>query len=189
MQSLKPYLSLLYGEQSVQQVRSYARSSIKHSKYINNLAFLKRCRDSKVIPPGLRLQDPIRNHHSSRILHQASLALLRERIVSTRSLLSHLDKDIAATETSLQTTLSTNDYTKIHTLTAASSKHAFTTTRNKQIRKFAMQSVRKMRSSLSLSPRCIERPEGSPISQRPTRPPPHPNTPLQLTYVPTTHRR
>ena len=101
MQTFKSYLTTLYGEHITSNVRFYKCHSIKRSRYINNLAFLKRCRDSRTIPPGLALRDPVRDHKSKAILKKASLALLRHWI-STRSTLAHVDNQITTTCKSIQ---------------------------------------------------------------------------------------
>ena len=90
METFKSYMSSLYGELTIAKVKSYECNSIKRFKYINNLTFLKRCRDSNIVPPGLRLHDPIRSSKSRSILHKASLALLRHCISTTRSILASL---------------------------------------------------------------------------------------------------
>ena len=125
MQSFKSCSSTLYGERTVQCVREYKRTSIKRSKHINHLAFLKRCRDTSIIPPGLRLHDPIRNHRSNHILLAASQALLRERISSTGCTLKLLDRQITASETALKSSLQQRDFDKISSFTQSSSLHAF----------------------------------------------------------------
>ena len=53
MKTFKSYMSSLYGELTISKVKSYECNSIKRFKYINNLTFLKRCRDSDIVPPGL----------------------------------------------------------------------------------------------------------------------------------------
>ena len=91
----------------------------------NHLAFLKCCRDTSIIPPGLRLHDPIRNHRSNHILLAASQALLRERISSTGCTLKPLDQQITASETALKSSLQQRDFDKISSFTQSSSLHAF----------------------------------------------------------------
>ena len=156
-------MSSLYGELTIAKVKSYERNSIKRSKYINNLTFLKRCRDSNIVPPGLRLHDPIRSSKSRSILHKASLALLRHCISTTRSTLASLDKQISATHDQLQSSISTSDYCKVQELTSSSRNHAFKVSRNKQVKKFLKISKPKARSSSS--PTRIQA-KGSPISLR-----------------------
>ncbi|XP_071792712.1 uncharacterized protein [Asterias amurensis] len=156
--------------------------SVRRSKLINNLAFLKRCRDSNLMPHGLRLQDPVRSRRSTSILQAASSALLKERISSTRSSLAGLDHDITHTERELQSSLHPRDFSKISALSSSSSQHAFATARRKQIAKFHKlyhQKQRssishfnrapseKMRSPISLFNRVPGQPTGSPISLRP----------------------
>ena len=182
MQTFKSYLSSLYGELTTTEVRSYERNSIKRSKHINNLTFLKRCRDSNIIPPGLRLHDPIRSKKSQSILHKASLALLRHRISATRSTLATLDKQISTTQEHLQSSTSAADYSKVQRLTLSSSNHAFKKSRSNQVKKFVEISKHKTRSisnptqamGSSISPRLQPStpPMGSPISLRPQRPNP-----------------
>ena len=154
------YLSTLYGEPTTTQVRLYERTSIRRPKYINNLAFLKRCRDSNLIPPGLQLQDPVCSHCSHLILRSANASLLRERIVSTRASLAVIDR-------SLRTTFHPEDFQKISDLTS-SSRHAFITTRQKQSCKFSRLQHLDTGSCLSLFPRAFTRSKGSPISPRPS---------------------
>ena len=177
MHSLKSHLSKLYGELITSQVRIFERTSIRRSKLINNLAFLKRCRDSNIIPNGLQLRDPIRSRRSDHILRASSLSLLRLQIASTRSQLAAVDKQIASTRQNLYNTCQPGDFTKIQALTKSSSDHVYKTIRRKQIKKFdklcPTRPLRNRRSSISPFPPSLGHTIGSPISLRPHRPKPH----------------
>ena len=184
MQTFKSYLSSLYGELTTTKVRSYERNSIKRSKHINNLTFLKRCRDSNIIPPGLRLHDPIRSKKSQSILHKASLALLRHRISATRSTLATLDRQISTTQEHLQSSTSAADYSKVQRLTLSSSNHAFKKSRSNQVKKFVEISKHKTRSSSNPTQAM-----GSPISPRLQAPTMHMGSSISLRPQPSTPMR
>ena len=93
------------------------RSCTRCCKPINDLTFLKKCRDANVVPKGLCLRDPIQNSNSARIIHTAGKALLRKQIASTRYCLSCTDQEISRNRASLRKTMLTIDYDKISALT------------------------------------------------------------------------
>ena len=140
-------------EHTTTKVRSFERASIRRSKLMNNLAFLKRCRDSNLIPPGLQLHDPVRSLRFRRIL---------------RSSLADIDRSLSQLEEGFRDTFHPEDFEKVTTRTSSSSRHAFTTTRRKQISKFSRLQRLDTGSSISLFPRAFTRSKGSSISPRPS---------------------
>ncbi|XP_022111317.1 uncharacterized protein LOC110990570 [Acanthaster planci] len=145
----------------------FERCSIKRSKLINNLAFLKRCHDTNILPPGLRVRDPIRNTKSQGIVHQYSLALLRHRIQATRLTLAHLDRQLSTAQDHVATAVSTEDFTKIKRMAESVCRHVFGSTRCRQIKKFSRLS--KNQSKSHIPSRTI----GSSISSCPYPTKPH----------------
>ncbi|GLJ21435.1 hypothetical protein SUGI_0394760 [Cryptomeria japonica] len=64
---------------------------IKLLKKVADLAFLKRCRDSCLIPSFVRISHHLWSHSSKHIFQQASLSLLRDVIKGTRSQINLLN--------------------------------------------------------------------------------------------------
>ncbi|XP_028416045.1 uncharacterized protein LOC114539627 [Dendronephthya gigantea] len=95
MQSYKKIITELYGEYFHKSFKRLDRLSQQRSRLINNLTFLKRCRDNEVVPKGLRMFNCFHTKHAGKILKKAELALLRERIAWTRKQLSGVDDNIA----------------------------------------------------------------------------------------------
>ncbi len=54
MQTFKELITGLYRECTHLTFKRLDRLTNQRSRLINNLAFLKRCRDNKVVPKGLR---------------------------------------------------------------------------------------------------------------------------------------
>ncbi len=61
MQTFKELITLLYGKCTHISFKRLDRLTNQCSRLINNLAFLKRCRDNKVVPKGLRISN---NYHT-----------------------------------------------------------------------------------------------------------------------------
>ena len=69
MQTYKKLITELYGEYTHSSFKRLDRLTNQRSRLINNLTFLKRCRDNQVVPKGLRISNaswenikPIRLH-------------------------------------------------------------------------------------------------------------------------------
>ena len=136
METFKDYIIRLYGEPILQASRRLQRSTTKQARHVNHLTFLKRCRDTEVIPRGLRLKTPIRSRGAHRILKDASMALVRERIRHLRSQLHQLQKEILSLQSTIKSTLSGEDWDKVERFNRKSYDFAFQTTKSRQTKKF-----------------------------------------------------
>nr|XP_054772286.1 uncharacterized protein LOC129280268 [Lytechinus pictus] len=136
MQTFKQHLTQLYGEPTQRTARQLQRDAVKSAKLTNHLTFLKRCRDSDIIPPGLQLKSSVDTPKARRILHQASLDLTCERIARTRHQLHDLNSSIASTQTQLSRQLKPDDLDKVQAFNNYTSRKAFQSTKLKQINKF-----------------------------------------------------
>ena len=56
MQSLKLHICDLYGKNTHATFKRYERFCNQRARLLNNLTFLKRCRDNKIIPNGLKFK-------------------------------------------------------------------------------------------------------------------------------------
>ena len=84
MQTYKKLITELYGEYTHSSFKRLDRLTNQRSRLINNLTFLKRCRDNQVVPKGLRISNKYHTEYARKILKKAELALVRERIAWTR---------------------------------------------------------------------------------------------------------
>ena len=57
MQTYKKLITELYGEYTHSSFKRLDRLTNQRSRLINNLNFLKRCRDNQVVPKGLRISN------------------------------------------------------------------------------------------------------------------------------------
>ena len=104
------------------------RLTNQRSRLINNLAFLKRCRDNKVVPKGLRISNNYHTEYARKILKKAELALVRERIAWIHKQLRRVDGSIA--------NLTEEHYATAKRMISASSTKTFDKVRSTQIAKF-----------------------------------------------------
>ena len=103
---------------------------------INNLAFLKRCRDNKIVPKGIRISSLYHTDSAKKILKKAELALTRELIAWTRRQLHRVDDDLASKTEELWLTLNEDRYATARRMITASSMRTFNKARSTQVAKF-----------------------------------------------------
>ncbi len=125
MQTFKELITELYGECTHISFKRLDRLTNQRSRLINNLAFLKRCRDNKVVPKGLRISNNHHTEYACKILKKAELALVRERIARTRKQLCRVDGSIANLTEDLWMTLNEEHYATAKRMTSASSTKTF----------------------------------------------------------------
>jgi hypothetical protein len=114
----------------------YIQRLIQRSRLVNNLAFLKRCRDNKVVPKGLRISTKYHTKYARKIMMKAELALVRERIAWTRRQLCRVDERISSLNEELWMTLNEEHYATAKRMISASSTKTFNKARSTQIAKF-----------------------------------------------------
>ncbi|GJQ75003.1 hypothetical protein Trydic_g9624 [Trypoxylus dichotomus] len=122
-ESLRYYLSNLYGEDVSTFVRRLSDLRKKKTQLLTNLAFLSRCRNQKVTPKYLRLKRDIGGAKATRIYKRAEEALLREQIQSTSRQLDQNANTLYRLHLKLAATLSYHDWQKIDTMTESLKKH------------------------------------------------------------------
>ncbi|XP_028394526.1 uncharacterized protein LOC114518725 [Dendronephthya gigantea] len=136
MQSYKKIITELYGEYFHKSFKRLDRLSQQRSRLINNLTFLKRCRDNEVVPKGLRMFNCFHTKHAGKILKKAELALLRERIAWTRKQLSGVDDNIATLTEELWLTFEEEHFAVAKRMIDASFTRTFNKARSTQIAKY-----------------------------------------------------
>ena len=136
MQTYKKLITELYGEYTHSSFKRLDRLTNQRSRLINNLTFLKRCRDNQVVPKGLRIPNKYHTGYTRKILKKAELALVRERIAWTRRQLCGLDERIAILTEELWMTLNEEHYSTAKRMISASSTRTFNKARSTQIAKF-----------------------------------------------------
>ena len=136
MQTYKKLITELYGEYTHSSFKRLDRLTNQRSRLINNLTFLKRCRDNQVVPKGLGISNKYHTEYARKILKKAELALVRERIAWTRRQLCGVDKRIAILTEELWMTLNEEHYSTAKRMISASSTRTFNKARSTEIAKF-----------------------------------------------------
>ena len=136
MQTYKKLITDLYGEYTHSSFKRLDRLTNQRTRLINNLTFLKRCRDNQVVPKGLHISNKYHTEYARKILKKAELALVRECIAWTRRQLCRVDKRIAILAEELWMTLNEEHYSTAKKIISASSTRTFNKARSTQIAKF-----------------------------------------------------
>jgi hypothetical protein len=110
MQTYKELFTDLYGECIHSAFKRLDRLTNQRSRLVNNLAFLKRCLDNKVVPKGLRISTKYYTKYARKIMMKPELALVRERIAWTRRQLCRVDERISSLNEELWLTLNEEHY-------------------------------------------------------------------------------
>lgn len=92
-ESLKTYITNLYGEEVHHQIRHFKNLRRRRKRLLSNLGFLIRYRDQGRMPKYLQLRHNIKFATPTRIYHRASKALLQEQIHIPRKLPNSWEKD------------------------------------------------------------------------------------------------
>jgi hypothetical protein len=121
MQTYKELITDLCGECIHSAFKRLDRLTNQRSRLVNNLAFLKRCRDNKVVPKGLRISTKYHTKYARKIMMKAELALVRERIAWTRRQLCRVDERISSLNEELWMTLNEEHYATAKRMISASS--------------------------------------------------------------------
>ncbi|XP_030841919.1 uncharacterized protein LOC115924186 [Strongylocentrotus purpuratus] len=123
MQTFKHHLIQLYGEPTQLIARQLQRDLVKSAKLTNHLAFLKRCRDSDTIPPGLQLKSSVDTPRLSAYYTKPALTSPENSKINQQ--------------------LNPDDLSKVQSFNDHTAQLAFQTTKLKQIRKFDQLRPRK----------------------------------------------
>jgi hypothetical protein len=93
-ENLKTNINNLHGEETFHQSRTFEKLRTKRRKLLCDLNFLRRCRDTSVIPVSMKLSFHTRTQTISKILKNASLALIRDAIRSKRRKLDDISRHL-----------------------------------------------------------------------------------------------
>ncbi|XP_067667509.1 uncharacterized protein [Haliotis asinina] len=127
-----------HGDAAVSALNRFTNLLIKKTRNDNQLTFLLRCRDNKLVPKGLQLKTSLRRSAPAiaKILHEASSKILKHQISNLRQGRSHLHQAIQNGKSTLKHQLESDIYEKIQNITATSSKSLHDKIRTNHIKKF-----------------------------------------------------
>ena len=111
--NLKTYITERYGSVSYELISKLSKLRVKKARYQNHIVFLKKCRDSNIIPKGLKIRSAARSEKAKKIDRDAGMARVRERLDSHKQTVAHLIQEANSLEEKLKGTLNTEDYQKV----------------------------------------------------------------------------
>ena len=94
----------------------------KMVRFSCHIMFLKQCRDHDLVPKGLTLKDPVRSSESTKILHLASMSLLKHQLKILRQNFAQNKKHYDNTMAELKDLLDDNHYRKLTELNVSTSQ-------------------------------------------------------------------
>ena len=136
-QNYRKYLSNQYGPEIIIEWRKTEKTAHKLARVSNHLTFLCRCREKRLIPPGLRLKSNVENNRRVKnIQDQAGRALVRERIYNNRAQKSHLQSAYQQQKELLLGKININaDKERMNKALDTSYSHIYKKTKDNHIRK------------------------------------------------------
>lgn len=135
-ESLREKLIRLYGEQVYRETRLYTKLRVKKGRCLATLAFLRRCRDTDIIPTFIRISHHISTRRANNIIARAEKELLRERVRATYQQLDQLQEQILQLDLRLRLTLAEGDWRTIHALAESSERAQHRLYTERQRRKY-----------------------------------------------------
>ena len=108
----------------------------KLARYRNHVTFFIRCRNSDVVPKGLRIITTINSTRARNIADRASRAILRERMNFARRMKVTVSRDIAMAERELWLLTDEGRFEQIKTWADARADKVFQDTKEKHKKKF-----------------------------------------------------
>ncbi|XP_055959216.1 uncharacterized protein LOC130014266, partial [Patella vulgata] len=133
---LKEYVQRQYGDVATKCVRQISKLEDKYIRVCNNLTFLMRCRDSEIVPHGLKLKGPVNSNAANKILLQASKSLVRERIQHHRNTKHRLLQDIGASHLTLNHLVTTEDFNSIRKAQTSTNQASEERIKHRHLKKF-----------------------------------------------------
>ena len=103
-------------------VQHTSTSMEKMVRFSCHIMFLKQCRDHDLVPKGLTLKDPVRSSESTKILHLASMSLLKHQLKILRQNFAQNKKHYDNTMAELKDLLDDNHYRKLTELNVSTSQ-------------------------------------------------------------------
>ena len=134
--SLSSIIDSLHGKAIASKVHHFERAHSQVPKLKTDLAFLKRCRDSVVIPVFAQISHRLHTPSNHGVFLKASLALLRSEINTVRRDLSRFSQDLLSVHLVLSNLISPSLWAKIDACSALKSLRLEEIRGQKQAAKF-----------------------------------------------------
>ena len=126
-----------HGKPSILAQRA-SRCMEKMVRFSCHITFLVQCHNHDLVPNGLELKDPVRNSESSKILHLASMMLLKQQLKLNRISFAQNKKCFDATMSTLKQLLSESYYAKMLSFNISTSHRCHSEHFHKHKKKFQM---------------------------------------------------
>lgn len=108
----------------------------KRSKGLSRLAFLKRCRDTNILPNCVKLKYHKKEKSVNRILRKAGFSLLRYEISEVRRILHDLDSKLRDVERAVAEIVSQEDWDTVDRITRRKAERVYRLSTENLIKKF-----------------------------------------------------
>ena len=103
-------------------VQHTSTSMEKMVRFSCHIMLFKQCRDHDLVPKGLTLKDPVRSSESTKILHLASMSLLKHQLKILRQNFTQNKKHYDDTMAELKDLLDDNHHRKLTELNVSTSQ-------------------------------------------------------------------
>ena len=152
-QKFRKTISNRYGPGIIQQWKQLEKLNQKLARMTNHLTFLYRCRDLKLVPPGLTLKLPVNSRRAQKIAKRVGHELVRDRIQNNRWKKHQLQSEISNKLTAFLDRISINeDRTRIQQYLELSYKQEFQEVKSRQIRKLERMKTRVTKEQAHYTP-------------------------------------
>lgn len=135
-ENLRHHYVTVYGPETANKIRRLECLKTKRARHLTSLTFLKRCRDTNIIPICVQIAPKKDISGSASILRQASKKLLVRRIRQHRFDTDNISKDIDSLSAELISILTTLDYQKCQECTDNRASIIYDEYKDRQIRKY-----------------------------------------------------
>src|ERR1700733_5719556 len=116
--SLNSTIESLHKRAIATKVHQFERARLQVSKLKTDLAFLKRCSDSSVIPVFAHINHHIHTPQNHQVFLRASLALLRAEIIKVRRSLNRISLNLLGLHLTLASLIPDPLWARIDTFSA-----------------------------------------------------------------------
>ena len=124
-----------HGKPSV-LAQSASRCMEKMVRFSCHITFLVQCRNHDLLPNGLALKDPVRSSESAKILHSASMSLLKQQLKLSRTKFAQNKKLFDVTMSTLKELLNDTYYDKLLSFNISTSHRCHAEHLHKHKKKF-----------------------------------------------------
>ena len=83
-QKFRQVISSRYGPDTIYQMKQLEKLNRNLARITNHLTFLCRCRDLKLVPPGLTIKIPVRSRRARKVPWRLEQEFVRDRIHNNR---------------------------------------------------------------------------------------------------------